>query len=181
MHPRHALGAPQVEYFNPAAHAVGEPARGLMTETKNHAAFIWSVADLLRGDYKQSEYGKVILPLTVLRRLDCVIDPVKADMLTRYGDVKDTVDNFGPILDRLTDIKGLWNTSRSIFRSCSMTPTTSPTTCVPTLPGSHRRSATSSRTSISTPRSPASTSRTCCTWCSANSRRSTCTPTPSRT
>ena len=36
---------------------------------QNHAAFIWSVADLLRGDYKQSEYGKVILPLTVLRRL----------------------------------------------------------------------------------------------------------------
>ena len=35
---------------------------------KNHAAFIWSVADLLRGDYKQSEYGKVILPLTVQRQ-----------------------------------------------------------------------------------------------------------------
>ncbi len=45
---------------------------------KNHAAFIWSVADLLRGDYKQSEYGKVILPLTVLRRLDCVLEPTKA-------------------------------------------------------------------------------------------------------
>src|SRR5947207_4117553 len=41
---------------------------------RNHAAFIWSVADLLRGDYKQSEYGKVILPLTVLRRLDCVLE-----------------------------------------------------------------------------------------------------------
>jgi type I restriction enzyme M protein len=40
---------------------------------RNHAAFIWSVADLLRGDYKQSEYGKVILPLTVIRRLDCVL------------------------------------------------------------------------------------------------------------
>jgi hypothetical protein len=39
---------------------------------RNHAAFIWSVADLLRGDYKQSEYGRVILPLTVVRRLDCV-------------------------------------------------------------------------------------------------------------
>ncbi len=39
------------------------------TETiRNHAAFVWSVADLLRGDDKQSEYGKVILPLTVLRR-----------------------------------------------------------------------------------------------------------------
>ncbi len=36
---------------------------------QNHAVFIWSVADLLRGDYKQSEYGRVILPLVVLRRL----------------------------------------------------------------------------------------------------------------
>ena len=35
---------------------------------RNHAAFIWSVADLLRGDYKQSEYGRVILPMVVLRR-----------------------------------------------------------------------------------------------------------------
>jgi hypothetical protein len=41
------------------------------TTIKNHAAFIWSVADLLRGDHKQSEYGKVVLPLTVLRRFDC--------------------------------------------------------------------------------------------------------------
>ena len=45
---------------------------------KNHAAFIWSVADLLRGDYKQSEYAKVILPLVVLRRLDCVLEPTMA-------------------------------------------------------------------------------------------------------
>ena len=35
--------------------------------------YLWSVADLLRGDYKQSEHGKVILPSTVLRRLDCVL------------------------------------------------------------------------------------------------------------
>ncbi len=41
------------------------------------ASFIWSVADLLRGDYKQSEYGKVVLPLTVLRRLDCVMAPTR--------------------------------------------------------------------------------------------------------
>ena len=40
---------------------------------RNHAAFIWQVADLLRGDYKPYEYGKVILPLVVLRRLDCVL------------------------------------------------------------------------------------------------------------
>lgn len=43
--------------------------------------FIWSVADLLRGDYKQSEYGRVILPFTVLRRLDCVLSPTRAAVL----------------------------------------------------------------------------------------------------
>ncbi|CAL92622.1 type I restriction-modification system subunit M [Azoarcus olearius] len=50
----------------------------------NHQAlssFIWSVADLLRGDYKQSEYGKVILPFTVLRRLDCVLEATKPSVL----------------------------------------------------------------------------------------------------
>lgn len=47
----------------------------------NLSSFIWSVADLLRGDYKQSEYGKVILPFTVLRRLDCVLEATKAAVL----------------------------------------------------------------------------------------------------
>ncbi|WP_303905044.1 type I restriction-modification system subunit M [Thiohalomonas denitrificans] len=41
------------------------------------AAFIWSVADLLRGDFKQSQYGRVILPFTLLRRLECVLEPTK--------------------------------------------------------------------------------------------------------
>jgi type I restriction enzyme M protein len=47
----------------------------------NLSSFIWSVADLLRGDYRQSEYGKVILPFTVLRRLDCVLESTKAAVL----------------------------------------------------------------------------------------------------
>ena len=47
----------------------------------NLSAFIWSVADLLRGDYKQSEYGKVILPFTVLRRLDCVLEKTRPAVL----------------------------------------------------------------------------------------------------
>ncbi len=81
----------------------------------NHAGFIWSVADLLRGDYKQSEYGRVILPLTVLRRLDCVLDPVKPAMLEKHGQVKGKVKNFGPLLDQLTDIKDLWNISKFDF------------------------------------------------------------------
>lgn len=45
------------------------------------SAFLWSVADLLRGDYRQSDYGKVILPFTVLRRIDCVLAPTKAAVL----------------------------------------------------------------------------------------------------
>jgi type I restriction enzyme M protein len=45
------------------------------------SAFIWGVADLLRGDYKPADYGKVILPFTVLRRLDCVLAPTKAAVL----------------------------------------------------------------------------------------------------
>lgn len=45
--------------------------------------FIWSIADLLRGDYRPHEYGQVILPLTVLRRLDCALAPTKAEVLER--------------------------------------------------------------------------------------------------
>jgi type I restriction enzyme M protein len=71
----------------------------LTTETvKNHAAFIWSVADLLRGDYKQSEYGKVILPLTVIRRLDCVLAPTKEKVLQRHHQLSDKIDNLEPVL-----------------------------------------------------------------------------------
>lgn len=49
------------------------------------SAFIWSVADLLRGDYKQSDYGKVILPFTVLRRLDCVLADTKDAVLSELA------------------------------------------------------------------------------------------------
>ena len=48
------------------------------------SSLIWSVADLLRGDFKQSEYGRVILPFTVLRRLDCVLAPTKLAVLAEH-------------------------------------------------------------------------------------------------
>ncbi|MCK5943357.1 MAG: SAM-dependent DNA methyltransferase [Planctomycetes bacterium] len=51
----------------------------------NLSSLLWSVADLLRGDYKQSEYGKVILPFTVLRRLDCVLAPTKDAVLAELA------------------------------------------------------------------------------------------------
>src|SRR3954453_17308927 len=82
---------------------------------KNHAAFIWSVADLLRGDYKQSEYGKVILPLTVLRRLDCVLEPTKAAVLERADKLKGKVENIEPVL-RAVSGQQFYNTSPLDFR-----------------------------------------------------------------
>jgi type I restriction enzyme M protein len=67
-------------------------------QIRNHASFIWSVADKLRGVYKQSEYGRVILPLVVLRRLDCVLEPTRADVLARFKTLKGMVENVEPVL-----------------------------------------------------------------------------------
>lgn len=64
------------------------------------ANFIWSIADLLRGDFKQSEYGKVILPFTVLRRFDCVLATSKAKILEANKTL--TVSNKRPIFKRMT-------------------------------------------------------------------------------
>jgi type I restriction enzyme M protein len=69
---------------------------------KNHGAFIWSVADLLRGDYKPHEYGKVILPLTVLRRLDCVLEATKTKVLSRAEQLRGRVENIEPVLRAIT-------------------------------------------------------------------------------
>ena len=64
------------------------------------SAFIWSVADLLRGDYKQSEYGRVILPFTVLRRLDCVLEATKPAVLAELAEKEKLGLNPEPFLLR---------------------------------------------------------------------------------
>lgn len=64
------------------------------TELANHA---WSVADLLRGDYRQSDYGKVILPFTVLRRLECVLEPTRNEVaatVARFAGQDIDIDRF---------------------------------------------------------------------------------------
>lgn len=53
------------------------------------SALIWSTADLLRGDYKQSDYGKIILPFTLLRRLECVLEPTRDEVLKEFEARKD--------------------------------------------------------------------------------------------
>ena len=76
--------------------SVAHPALGCQTgrflamgtlrhESPIGAFLLWSVADLLRGDYKQSDYGKVILPFTVLRRLDCVLEATKPKVLAEFA------------------------------------------------------------------------------------------------
>ena len=74
---------------------------GVMTFSEL-ANFLWSVADLLRGDYKRADYGKTILPFTLLRRLECVLEPTKAKVLKEYEKRKNE-----PALDvRLTRVSG---------------------------------------------------------------------------
>ena len=68
------------------------------------SSFIWSVADLLRGDYKQSDYGKVILPFTVLRRLDCVLAPTKDQVLAELAAKQKLGVNPAPFLQRITGL-----------------------------------------------------------------------------
>ncbi|MCT8177029.1 class I SAM-dependent DNA methyltransferase [Variovorax sp. CY25R-8] len=80
----------------------------------NHQAlssFIWSVADLLRGDYKQSEYGRVILPFTVLRRLDCVLEVTKPAVLKQFEAKKQAGLNPDPFLRRAAGNLSFYNTS----------------------------------------------------------------------
>lgn len=92
-----------------------------MVNFQEKANFIWSVADLLRGDYKQSEYGKVILPFTVLRRLDSVLEPRKEQVLELVDSLKDAKYDIEPIV--LTQI-GLpfYNTSKFDFEKLKADP-----------------------------------------------------------
>jgi type I restriction enzyme M protein len=79
------------------------------------AAFIWSVADLLRGPYRPNQYKDVMLPLTVLRRLDCVLEPTKQKVLSEYQLWKDK--GKGILEAKLTKITGFpfYNTSKFTF------------------------------------------------------------------
>jgi type I restriction enzyme M protein len=74
---------------------------------ENHtqlASFIWSICNLLRGPYKRNEYRKVILPLTVLRRFDCILEPTKAAVLKEHAAIKAKPENI--IRHKLCSITG---------------------------------------------------------------------------
>jgi len=74
------------------------------------ASFTWSVADLLRGDFKQSDYGKVILPFTLLRRMDCVLEATKPAVLKEYEARKDQGIDLKTFLTKKA-VQSFYNTS----------------------------------------------------------------------
>lgn len=71
---------------------------------------IWQVADLLRGDYRPAEYSKVILPFTVLRRLDCALASTKSAALAEYTVKQADGMNPDPFLQQITGFP-FWNSS----------------------------------------------------------------------
>src|SRR5512134_1445001 len=77
-------------------------------------SFLWGVADLIRDTFKRSKYQDVILPLTVLRRLDCVLAPTKEKVLKRQAELKGKIENLDGQLRKVSGL-AFYNTSRYDF------------------------------------------------------------------
>ena len=86
-----------------------------MNNFSDKVSFIWSVADLLRGPYRPNQYKDVMLPLTVLRRLDCVLEPTKDKVLARLKSLQGgKIKDLEPLLCRVSGVR-FYNTSRYTF------------------------------------------------------------------
>ena len=89
----------------------------------NHAGLIWAIADLLRGDYKPAEYQKVVLPMVLLRRLDCVLEPTKPDVLKKLASLKSmSVENVDGVLKQVSGTQA-YNTSPLTLKGVLADPT----------------------------------------------------------
>lgn len=86
-----------------------------MNNFSEKVSFFWSVADLLRGPYKPNQYKDIMLPMAVLRRLDCVLEPTRDKIDSKLKSLRDSkVKNVDPILCRVTGVP-FYNTSRFTF------------------------------------------------------------------
>lgn len=90
-------------------------------ETVNNlSSFVWSIAEILRGDFKQSEYGKVVLPFVVLRRLDCLLEDTKEAVLTAKASLQEGLDEQTRdmiLFEAAGDHIRVYNTSRFTFNT----------------------------------------------------------------
>ena len=87
---------------------------------KNLDGFVWSIAEILRGDFKQSEYGKVVLPFVVLRRLDCILEDTKDAVLETEKTLPEGVDDETRAMilhEAAGDNIRVYNTSRFTFET----------------------------------------------------------------
>jgi len=84
-------------------------------------SFLWSVADLIRDTFKRGKYQDVILPLTVLRRLDCVLSPTKEKVLKTQASYKGKLENLDPLLRQASGF-AFYNTSRYDFVIIDLVP-----------------------------------------------------------
>ncbi len=91
-----------------------------MSDIKNLGGFVWSIAEILRGDFKQSEYGKVMLPFVVLRRLDCLLDSSKQAVLEAEKTLPENADDATRDMILFGAVGGnvkVYNLSRFTFES----------------------------------------------------------------
>ena len=79
-----------------------------------HVTFLWSIAEILRDSFKRSKYQDVILPFTVLRRIDCVLQPTKDKVLQTNAKLKGRLENLAPQLCKASGY-AFYNTSRYDF------------------------------------------------------------------
>jgi len=93
---------------------------GESNKVQNLGSFVWSIAEILRGDFKQSEYGKVILPFVVMRRLDCILDESKDAVLAAETSIPEDADEATRDMILFGAVGGnvkVYNLSRFTFES----------------------------------------------------------------
>jgi len=86
----------------------------LMSKHQETVSFIWNVANLIRDTFKRGEYADVILPFTVLRRVDCVIRPTQEAVRRQYLELHGKIDNIDPLLRKTSGV-AFYNTSKFNF------------------------------------------------------------------
>ena len=86
----------------------------LMSKHQETVSFIWNVANLIRDTFKRGEYADVILPFTVLRRVDCVIRPTQEAVRKQYLELHGKIDNIDPLLRKTSGV-AFYNTSKFNF------------------------------------------------------------------
>lgn len=125
-------------------------------------SFIWGVADLIRDSFKRGHYQDVILPFTVLWRIDCVLAPTKPKVIETYNKLKGKLDNLDPQLCKASGF-AFYNTSKYDFEELSASRSNSPPTWARISTASRRTCTMWSRNSTSGTPSRGSRRPTCCT------------------